>query len=73
MSSALINRMVHVQLRADVTDWLDWAYDQQIHPWVLQYIETRPDHLWSQPPKTEEPFSSPRAWHMLSDALGSIR
>ena len=69
MSSALINRMVHVQLRADVDDWLEWAYAQPMHPWVVQYIETRPDHLWSQPPKTEEPFSSPRAWHMLSDAL----
>jgi hypothetical protein len=36
---------------------------------VLDYIQTRPDHLWSQPPKHEEPFSSPRAWHMVSDAL----
>ena len=31
----------------------------------------RPDHLWSQPPKHEEPFSTPRSWHMLSDALHS--
>ena len=23
----------------------------------------------SRPPKTEEPYSSPRSWHMLSDAL----
>ena len=69
MSSALLNRMVHVQLRATATDWLAWAYSEAIHPWVAQYIEMRPDHLWVQPPKTEEPFSSPRAWHMLSDAL----
>ena len=27
------------------------------------------DRLWSQPSKTEEPFSSPRSWHMLSDAI----
>lgn len=69
MSSALINRMVHVQLRAAVDDWLAWAYAQPLHEWVLRYIEMRPNHLWTQPPKTEEPFSSPRAWHMLSDAL----
>lgn len=69
MSSALINRMVHVQLRAATKDWLEWAYVNEIHPWVLAYIEQRPDHLWVQPPKTEEPFSSPRSWHMLSDAL----
>ena len=69
MSSALLNRMVHVQLRAISGDWLAWAYAAGIHPWIIQYVEMRPDHLWVQPPKTEEPFSSPRAWHMFSDAL----
>ena len=69
MSSALINRMVHVHLKVSHRDWLEWAYNHNIHPWVLEYIQTRPDHLWSQPPKTEEPFSTPRSWHMLSDAL----
>ncbi|MFK5706840.1 AAA family ATPase [Lysinibacillus boronitolerans] len=69
MSSALINRMVHVQLRASHKDWLEWAYAHEIHPYVIEYIQMRPDHLWSEPPKTEEPFSTPRSWHMLSDCL----
>lgn len=69
MSSALVNRMVHVQLKASHRDWLEWAGGAGIHPLVLDYLQTRPDHLWSQPPKHEEPFSSPRSWHMLSDAL----
>ncbi len=69
MSSALLNRMVHVHLRASHKDWLSWAYKNGIHHWVIEYIQNRPDHLMSQPPKTEEPFSSPRSWHMLSDSL----
>jgi hypothetical protein len=69
MSSALLNRMVHVHLTVSHRDWLDWAYLNEIHPLVLDYLQTRPDHLWSQPPKTEEPFSTPRSWHMLSDGL----
>jgi hypothetical protein len=69
MSSALINRMVHVQLRASHRDWLEWAYDSEIHPYVIEYIQMRPDHLWNEPPKTEEPFTTPRSWHMLSDCL----
>lgn len=69
MSSALVNRMVHVHLKTSHRDWLEWAYGNGIHHLVIQYIETRPDHLWSEPPRHEEPFSSPRAWHMLSDAL----
>lgn len=69
MSSALINRMVHVHLKPSHRDWLEWANYSGLHPWVIQYIQARPDHLWSQPPKHEEPFSTPRSWHMLSDLL----
>jgi hypothetical protein len=69
MSSALLNRMVHVHLRVSMTEWMDWAGANGIHPLVLEYVKARPDHLWSQPPKHEEPFSTPRSWHMVSDAL----
>jgi len=69
MSSALVNRMFHVQLKADSKQWIAWAYEANLHPWVIDYITKRPDHLFSEPPKTEEPFSTPRSWHMLSDAL----
>ncbi len=69
MSSALINRMFHVQLKANPDQWLQWAYENHLHPWITDYISQRPDHLFSEPPKTEEPYSTPRSWHMLSDAL----
>ena len=71
VSSALINRMAHVQLRASSRDWLSWAREAGIHPLILEYIGLRPDHLWSRPQKHEEPFSTPRSWHILSDALHS--
>ena len=69
MSSALVNRMFHVQLKADTKKWLDWAYTEGIHPWITEYISIRPEHLFSTPPKTEEPFSTPRSWHILSDLI----
>jgi len=69
VSSALLNRMAHVSLRANAKDWLAWAGGAGIHAIVNDYIRLRPDHLWSKPPKHEEPFSTPRAWHILSDAL----
>lgn len=71
MSSALVNRMFHVEMIASHRDWLGWAGKNGIHPLIMEYIGLRPDHLWKQPPKTEEPFSTPRSWHMLSDALHS--
>ena len=69
MSTALINRMFHVELRPNASQWLTWGYENDLHPWVLDYISQRPDHLFSNPPKTEEPYSTPRSWHMLSNAL----
>ncbi|MGC4046239.1 MAG: AAA family ATPase [Armatimonas sp.] len=71
MSSALMNRMLHVELKPSHREWLAWAYGSGLHEWVLKYIEIRPDHLAVTPPKTEETFSTPRAWHLLSDALHS--
>ena len=71
MSSALVNRMFHVELTANSRVWLEWAAQNGIHRFVYDYICSRPDHLWAQPPKTEEPFSTPRSWEMLSDILHS--
>lgn len=71
MSSALVNRMFHVELTASPRLWLEWAAANGIHPYIYDYITSRPDHLWAKPPKSEEPFSTPRSWHMLSDAVHS--
>lgn len=73
MPSALVNRMVHVTLVSSPADWMGWARQAGIHPLVLDYIAQRPDHLCVKPPKTEEPFSTPRSWHMLSDLLVSCQ
>ena len=40
MSSALINRMFHVQMKADARQWIKWAQRSQLHPWVIDYIIT---------------------------------
>jgi hypothetical protein len=69
MSSALINRMLHVHIRVSHRDWLAWAMKNNIHELVMEYIQTRPDQLCAAPPKHEEPFSTPRSWHILSDAF----
>lgn len=71
MPSALINRMVHVHLSVSHREWLEWAYGAGVHPWVTEYIQSVPHHLVSAAPKKEEPFSTPRSWHAVSDALKS--
>ncbi|MBV9280481.1 MAG: MoxR family ATPase [Chloroflexi bacterium] len=69
LPSALTNRMVHVELAVSFDEWMAWAETEHLHDVVIEYLRTRPDHLWSPPPKHEEPFSTPRTWHIMSDAL----
>jgi len=69
MASALINRMVHIHLKADPADWLVWATNNGVHPLIVQYLTERPGQLWSPAPKAQEPFSTPRSWHILSDCM----
>ncbi len=70
MPSALVNRMVHVHLKASHREWIEWAQANRIHPWVLDYVRARPGQLATEvPPVKEEPFSTPRSWHAVSDAL----
>jgi MoxR-like ATPase len=70
MPSALVNRLIHIHLKASHREWLDWAEQHGIHPWVLDYIRSRPAQLATEvPPAKEEPFSTPRSWHTVSDAL----
>ncbi|MBL8306854.1 MAG: AAA family ATPase [Rubrivivax sp.] len=70
MPSALVNRLVHVHLKPSHREWLEWAEANGVHPWVLDYIRARPTQLATEvPPAKEEPFSTPRAWHAVSDAL----
>lgn len=71
LSSALVNRLVHVQVRADVDAWLSWAIDAGIDPRVYEYVKTHPKHLHVKPPKEERTFTTPRAWHLLSTAMKS--
>jgi MoxR-like ATPase len=38
MSSALLNRMVHVHLKVSHREWLDWAHEQGVHHLVVEYV-----------------------------------
>lgn len=35
MSSALINRMFHVQMKADARQWIKWAQQNNLHPFLF--------------------------------------
>lgn len=73
MPSALINRMIHIQMKVHTKDWIEWAENNDIHHLVIDYIKARPFHLYTKiPPTREEPFSTPRSWEYVSDVLKSF-
>ncbi len=72
LPSPLVNRVVHVHLEPRLADWMAWARDNDVHPLVMSFLEERPAALWVQPSKDQTPFSTPRSWHMLSDALKAM-
>ncbi len=74
MATALSNRMIHVMLETNAEAWLAWAARSGIHPLVLAFLRARPDRLVEPPPTDATPaYPTPRAWHMLSDAIKTVR
>jgi hypothetical protein len=73
LPAALINRMIHIHLKVNHKLWLNWANNNEVHPWVIEYIQNRPTQLSTEiAPTNEEPFSSPRSWEAISDGLKEI-
>ncbi|HKQ71497.1 MAG TPA: MoxR family ATPase [Polyangiaceae bacterium] len=72
MATALANRMVHVALEPSAEAWLGWATGANVHPLVLAFIRARADRLCESPPSDLTPaYPTPRAWHMLADAIAA--
>ena len=69
MSSALINRVTILQLRVDTEEWLAWAQRSRVRSEIRSFIATIPDALMRPVPADPVPFSTPRAWSLLSRAL----
>lgn len=73
ISAALINRVVVLHVRADVTDWLAWAKTERVRPELMAFVACSPDAL-SRPPGDEAaPFSTPRAWASFSKSLDAAQ
>lgn len=69
LSSALVNRVTILNIRVDAREWLSWAGDHGIDAGIRQYIQEYPNSLLHAVPREPVPFSTPRAWALLSDAL----
>jgi hypothetical protein len=69
MSSALVNRVIVLNVRVDVREWLVWAQAHGVRGEIRSFISVMPDALMRPVPAEPVPFSTPRAWASLSRAI----
>lgn len=69
MSSALANRMLHLEVEADPEAWCKWAIEKNIAREVVGFIHFRPEMLFVLTEDCERGWPSPRSWANVSKVL----
>jgi hypothetical protein len=70
LSTALQSRLVHLQLKATLKNWMDWADDNDVDFRVKAYLSFRPDMLHNfNPNHADETYPCPRTWAFMSDLI----
>ena len=60
LGAALANRLLHVEVDADLDTWVVWAKKNGIHSDLVAFLRFRPELLYKQTGETA--FPSPRSW-----------
>jgi MoxR-like ATPase len=64
---ALANRFLHVEVDPDLTLWVQWAKDNQIHTDIVAFLLFKQDLFWKPELFTSFPaFPTPRSWAFAS-------
>jgi hypothetical protein len=70
MPSPLANRFLHLELRVDYDDWLQWATTNRLHEQVVGYLGFAKQDLYDFDPRgASRAFATPRSWSFVSDLL----
>ena len=70
MPAPLANRFLHLELRTDFDDYLQWATENRIHEQVVGYLGFAKQDLYDFDPKSSSrSFATPRSWSFVSDLL----
>lgn len=76
MGTALSDRLVHLNVRASATDWLEnYAVPRALHPAVIAFIRTRADLLETSEQALAQGqmiAATPRSWERVSQIVTSM-
>lgn len=76
--ASLLSRFIVFSVESDPSDWINWALFNNIHPSVIAFIKTHPEHLIGSFSEltNEEPHlisSSPRSWETVSTIVSEVQ
>jgi MoxR-like ATPase len=76
MPMALANRFLHIEAKVDSDTWIEWAVNSRIHPNIVAFIRSQPQHLTNfetaVKQTNEMAFATPRSWESVSKALTEL-
>lgn len=74
MPTPLLNRFLHLEMKHDFDDWLEWAIQNNIDNEVISFLSWSKKDLFNFDPKSSsKAFATPRSWSFVSDILKSKR
>jgi len=71
MLAPLANRLIHLEVYADLEDWKNWAIPSAVDSRVVGFLSFRPELLYKFPQGAAEirGFPSPRTWEFVSTII----
>ncbi len=69
LSSALVNRVIILNVKVSFQEWVVWARKNGVRQDILAFLLCNPESLQRSTPNAPVPFSTPRSWTQLSNAL----
>lgn len=67
MSTALQSRLIHLEMRVDLREWMTWAIKHKVDSRILGFIEFKPDYLHKfDPNHQDKTFACPRTWWFVN-------
>jgi hypothetical protein len=70
MPAALANRFIHLDVSADIDDWMSWASKVGVHPLIRGYLKFRPGNLCvDKIEPAARSFYTPRSWSFVDGII----
>ena len=69
MSSAFANRFCHIELQADLNQWVHWAINRRLNPDVIAFLKYKPECFFNMNGNVERGWPSPRSWERVAIAV----